>query len=157
MPTMTEDERMAFLGESRVGIIAVEWGGRPPLSEPVWYDYVPGGDVLLWAYADSLKGRLVRAARRFALTSQEVGLPYRYVTVQGPVTTVTPARREWVEALAARYLGGEAGKAHAENVFEPGSVVVRMRPERWFSGAFLYTGIEGARTVGNDCIAVPHP
>lgn len=137
MATMTEAERMALLAEARVGIIAVEWGDRPPLSGPIRYEYEPGGDVLLWTYSDSLKGRLMRAAGRFSLTSQSQGLPYRYVTVQGPVTVIKPATREWVQALAARHLGPDEGKAYAENLFEPSSVMVRMRPERWFSEAVL--------------------
>ncbi len=156
MATMTEVERMVFLAEARMAFIAVEWGDRAPLSMPVWYEYEPGGDVLLWAYADSLKSRLVRAARRFSLTSQQVDLPYRYVTVQGPVTTVQPAQREWVEALAVRYLGTERGKAHIADVFEPGSLAIRMRPERWFSGAFLYTGVDESARSGVDGVVASH-
>lgn len=70
--------------------------------------------------------------------------------------TVEPAQREWVETLAVRYLGAENARAHVANVFEPGSVVIRMRPERWFSGAFLYTGIGKSTQSADDGVVLAY-
>lgn len=141
MATMSAQERMAFLSESRVGVIAVEWANRAPLSVPIWYDYEPGGDVLFWTYCDSVKDKLIRAVGRFSLTVQEEVLPYRFVSVQGPVTSIEAATRERVHRLATRYLSEEGATVYAEKDFEPASVIVRMRPERWLSGVFLDSDI----------------
>lgn len=133
MPTMTSDERVAFLAEKRVGVIAVERPGRAPLSVPIWYGYEPGGEVLLSTESGSLKEKLIRAAGRFAITTQVEEPPYRYVTAEGDVTAIEPATREVFEAIAVRYLGAEAGALFTEQSFGPTSVVIRMRPQRWLS------------------------
>lgn len=133
MPTMTSDERVAFLAEKRVGVIAVERPGRAPLSVPIWYGYEPGGEVLLSTESGSLKEKLIRAAGRFAITTQVEEPPYRYVTAEGDVTAIEPATREVFEAIAVRYLGAEAGALFTEQSFGPTSVVIRMRPQHWLS------------------------
>ncbi|MGE2833117.1 pyridoxamine 5'-phosphate oxidase family protein [Mycobacterium sp. SMC-4] len=137
MTTMPDERRKTFLAEPRVGVVAVEWENRAPLNVPVWYRYDVDGDVSVWTYADSVKLRLMRAAGRFSLSSQSQDLPYRYVTVEGPVTSVEPATQEWVHQLAVHYLGPTRGAHYAANDFKPESVIVRMRPQRWFSGEFL--------------------
>lgn len=133
MPTMTSAEREAFLAAVHVGVIAVERADRAPLSVPIWYGYSPGGEVLLWTEAGSLKERLIRVAGRFSITAQDEQPPYRYVSTEGNVTTIEPATREVVQAIATRYLGDEAGAAFAEQNLTPTSVVIRMRPQRWLS------------------------
>jgi len=138
MAAMNKDEQVAFLAEPRVGVLAVEWEGRAPLSVPVWYDYQPHGDLIVWTFADSLKDRLVRAAGRFSLTVQAEDLPYRFVTVQGPVTSVERGDPEFVRTLASRYLGADRADTYIENDYEPESVTIRMSPERWLSGRYLY-------------------
>jgi PPOX class probable F420-dependent enzyme len=133
MPTMTSEEREAFLAEKRVGVIAVERPGRAPLSVPIWYGYEPGGEVLLCTDAGSLKEKLIRAAGRFAITTQVEEPPYRYVTAEGDVTAIEPATRDVLEAIAVRYLGAEAGAAFTDQSFGASSLVIRMRPRRWLS------------------------
>lgn len=137
MPTMSAEQRMSFLAEARVGVLAVEWADRAPLSVPVWYDYEPGGDVLVWTYSNSVKDKLIRAAGRFSLTVQRDTLPYRFVTVQGPVVATEPGDRDRVHKLAARYLSDEGARVYAEKEYEPESVSIFMRPQRWLSGVFL--------------------
>ncbi|MGE2717852.1 pyridoxamine 5'-phosphate oxidase family protein [Mycolicibacterium litorale] len=134
---MPAEQRMAFLSEPRVGVLAVEWDDRAPLSVPVWYDYELGGEVFVWTYADSVKHRLIRAAGRFSLTVQEEVLPYRFVAVQGPVTSIEPGTSEMVHRLASRYLSEKGAQLYVEKDYEPSSVTIRMRPERWLSGVFL--------------------
>ncbi|MEV5649633.1 pyridoxamine 5'-phosphate oxidase family protein [Nocardia sp. NPDC052254] len=133
MPTMTSSEREQFLAEVHVGVIAVERADRAPLAVPIWYDYEPGGDVLVWTEAGTVKDKLIRAAQRFSLTAQVEQPPYRYVTAEGPVVGIEPATSEIVGSLAVRYMGPEAGAAFVAENLTPESIVIRMRPERWLS------------------------
>ncbi len=66
---MTTDERIAFLAEVRVGVLAVDEPGRGPLALPVWY-LVDGDDLVASMDGSSLKGRLLAAAGRATLTVQ---------------------------------------------------------------------------------------
>ncbi|WP_275572053.1 pyridoxamine 5'-phosphate oxidase family protein [Mycolicibacterium vanbaalenii] len=133
MATMTNDEREKYLAGLHVGVIAVERPGRAPLSVPIWYGYEPGGEVLLWTEADSVKHRLIRDAGRFAITAQDEQPPYRYVTGEGDVTAIGPARDAEVRAIAVRYLGEQEGGQFTDQNLTPTSVVIRMRPQRWLS------------------------
>lgn len=133
MANMTSDEREKFLSDVHVGVIAVERPDRAPLSVPIWYDYRPGGDVLLWTESTSLKHRLIRDAGRFAITAQDERPPYRYVTAEGDVTRIGPAAEAEVRQIAIRYLGEEAGNQFTDENLSPTSIVIRMRPQRWLS------------------------
>ncbi|XTP35827.1 pyridoxamine 5'-phosphate oxidase family protein [Mycobacterium sp. TJFP1] len=133
MATMTNDEREKYLAGLHVGVIAVDRPGRAPLSVPIWYGYEPGGEVLLWTEADSVKHRLIRDAGRFAITAQDEQPPYRYVTAEGDVTAIGPARDAEVRAIAVRYLGEQEGGQFTDENLTPTSVVIRMRPQRWLS------------------------
>ncbi|MBJ7384139.1 MAG: pyridoxamine 5'-phosphate oxidase family protein [Mycolicibacterium sp.] len=136
MAKMTSEEREAFLAELHVGVIAVEREDRAPLAVPIWYAYEPGGDVVLWTDAGSVKEKLIRAAGRFTITVQVEEPPYRYVTAEGPVTSIDPADEAIGLAIAVRYLGEEDGRAFAEQSLNPDSVIIRMRPERWLSSDY---------------------
>ena len=133
MAKMTGDEREQYLADVHVGVIAVERPGRAPLAVPIWYDYRPGGEVLLWTEPESVKHKLIRDAGRFAITVQDEQPPYKYVTAEGDVTGIGPADDAEVRALAVRYLGAEAGGQFADENLTPSSVVIRMRPQRWLS------------------------
>ncbi|MFB1295647.1 pyridoxamine 5'-phosphate oxidase family protein [Mycobacterium sp. pW049] len=133
MAKMTSDEREQYLSELHVGVIAVERPGRAPLAVPIWYGYEPGGEVLLWTQADSMKHRLIRDAGRFTITVQDERPPYRYVTAEGDVTAIEPAEDAEVRAIAVRYLGEQDGGRFADENLNSGSIVIRMRPQRWLS------------------------
>ena len=133
MATMTPAERERYLADVHVGVIAVERPERAPLAVPIWYGYEPGGEVLLWTDADSVKHKLIRSAGRFAITVQDEQPPYKYVTAEGDVTSIARAEAAEVRALAVRYLGEEAGGQFADENLGPSSVVIRMRPQRWLS------------------------
>lgn len=133
MATMTKDEREKYLADVHVGVIAVERPDRAPLSVPIWYGYEPGGEVLLWTEADSVKHRLIRDAGRFAITVQDEQPPYKYVTAEGEVTSVDPAQDVVARAIAVRYLGEQDGGAFTDENMTPTSVIIRMRPQRWLS------------------------
>jgi hypothetical protein len=72
--------------------------------------------------------------------AQDEELPPKYVSVEGPVTAIDPASVEGdVTAMAVRYLGEEIGAMYVQGTraADPrDEVVVRMRPERWFSADF---------------------
>lgn len=133
MPTMTSEEREAFLAELHVGVIAVERPDRAPLAVPIWYGYEPGGEVIVWTDTGSVKEKLIRAAGRFSLTAQVEQVPYRYVTVEGDVTGIEPATIEAARPIAVRYLGEAEGTAYAEQNIRSGSILIRMWPQRWLS------------------------
>ncbi|MFH8410256.1 pyridoxamine 5'-phosphate oxidase family protein [Streptomyces sp. NPDC018019] len=142
LPAMERRNRERFLAEPRVGVLGVtdsRGGDRAPLLVPVWYGYEPGGEVLVEMGRETIKARLATAAGRFSLCVQDEGRPYRYVSVEGPVTAVEdpvdPAVRE---ALARRYLDAE--EAHAYLAATAGQltddIVLRMRPQHWRSADF---------------------
>ena len=85
---MTESERQEFLAELHVGVLGIERPDGPPLVVPVWYSYEPGGDVEVLTAASSLKGRLAATAGRASLCAQQEELPYKYVSVEGPLEIV---------------------------------------------------------------------
>jgi PPOX class probable F420-dependent enzyme len=133
---MTESEREHFLAGLHVGVLAIERADGPPLAVPVWYSYEPGGDVEVLTSASSLKGRLVAAAGRASLCAQQEELPYKYVTVEGAAAIVAldaDASRAATLPMAIRYLGEEMGRGYAADSVGPDDVVIRLRPERWFS------------------------
>ena len=131
--SMTRSEREAFLSAVHVGVISIERAGRPPLAVPIWYDYDPTIGVWVITGKDSEKGRVLGAAGRFALCAQNEAPPiYRYVSVEGPVTSVRPARlEEDRRPMAHRYFGPALGDRYIESSDDEGSLVFTMRPERW--------------------------
>ncbi|WP_396446522.1 pyridoxamine 5'-phosphate oxidase family protein [Actinomadura sp.] len=135
--TMSAAEREAFLAGPHVGILSVaDDAGRAPLAMPVWYAYEPGGEITFITGRDSRKMALIRAAGRVSLVAQEAALPYRYVSVEGPVVGFEdPARPEDRRAMAERYLGAEGGAEYLEATKDAADTMVltRVRPKRWYT------------------------
>ncbi|WP_344883298.1 pyridoxamine 5'-phosphate oxidase family protein [Allokutzneria multivorans] len=141
MAVMSESKREEFLAGVHVGVISIARREGPPLAVPVWYDYEPGGEVLVQTAPESLKFRLLDAAREFTLVVQDENPPYRYVSVSGPVVSVdneTP----WpeLEALARRYLEGEAAEDFLKSIEGETIATFRMRPNRWYSTDYSISG-----------------
>ncbi len=136
--SMSPDARNAFLAGVHVAVLAVDEPGRGPLALPIWYEWVDGG-VELGMGTDSLKARCLRAAGRATITVQDEAPPYRYVSVEGPVTELTKQRN--VRSVAVRYLGEEAGSAYAaQNPATATTVVFRLTPEHWRTQDFSAAG-----------------
>ena len=133
MAKMSNDERERFLADLHVGVLAIERAGRAPLAVPIWYDYEPGGELSIWTSEGTLKDKLIRAAGRFSFTVQDEAPPYKYVSVEGDVTSVGPADEPEARKIAIRYLGEKAGNAFADANPSPSSIVIRMRPQKWLS------------------------
>jgi nitroimidazol reductase NimA-like FMN-containing flavoprotein (pyridoxamine 5'-phosphate oxidase superfamily) len=137
--TMDGSEREAFLADLHVGILSVNQSGRAPLAVPVWYSYQPGGTVSVMTPGDSRKARCLNESGRFSLCVQSEIPMYKYVSVEGAITSTDhPVDPDERRALAHRYLGPEGGDlflaATAEQVDR--EIVYRMTPERWFSSDF---------------------
>lgn len=134
---MTREERETFLAGVHVGILSLAEAGRGPLTVPVWYDYEPGGEMWLITGRASRKGKLLEQATRLSLCAQSEELPYKYVSVEGPIVAVEPADVEQhVRPMAYRYLGQETGDAYIETTRttqKDSSILVRIRPERWLT------------------------
>ena len=133
---MTKEEREAFLADVHVGIISVAEDGYGPLAVPVWYSYAPGGEVQIITNRASRKGKLLERTGRFSLCAQTETPPfYKYVSVEGPIVAIEAADLERDRRpLARRYLGTELGDLYVESTrVDAGNVLVRMRPERWFT------------------------
>ena len=139
--TMNKEQREQFLAQVHVGVIAVAEEGRGPLAVPVWYLYEPGGEIRIWTGARSRKAQLLEKTGRFTFCVQDENPPYRFVSVEGPVTAVSTASlEELVRPLAVRYLGEEAAESYLESVGGAegvaGDIMVRMKPKRWYSADF---------------------
>ena len=130
---MTKEEREAFLADLHVGVFSVTGEGDTPLTAPIWYSYEPGGTVNVIIGPDSLKAKALEKTPAFSLCAQTESAPYKYVTVEGPVTVTEPVSHEERRAIAVRYLGDElaAGYLASTGGEQSDSIVVRMQPSRW--------------------------
>src|SRR5205809_447653 len=89
--TMTKEEREAFLADIHVAVISIAEDGHGPLVVPIWYSYEPGGEVRIVTGRASRKGKLLERAGRFSLCVQTETLPYKYVSVEGPIVAIEAA------------------------------------------------------------------
>ncbi|MCV7386364.1 pyridoxamine 5'-phosphate oxidase family protein [Mycolicibacter longobardus] len=134
----TEAERQQFLADKHVAVLSVAaTDGRPPASVPIWYEYTPGGNIVINTGAGLRKARLIEQAGAVTLVVQREELPYQYVIVEGTVTeATTPAPLQQREAIAIRYLGEEGGRAFAASMDDASSVLFTIRPDRWLTADF---------------------
>ncbi|WP_046508183.1 pyridoxamine 5'-phosphate oxidase family protein [Streptomyces odonnellii] len=133
---LTREEREQFLAEPHIGALAVNaTDGQAPLTVPIWYQYRPGGELWIITGSTSRKGRLIEAAGRFSLLADRAEPTVRYVSVEGPVTSTEPATRDHVQEMSARYVAADKVDSYVEFALREhrDQVVMRMRPERWFS------------------------
>jgi len=131
--TMSREEREQFLAAVHVAVLSVTSpDGAGPLAVPVWYAYQPGGTVDVITGSGTRKAAAIRAAGRFSLCAQDERPPYKYVTVEGPVTTREASHEERLD-LARRYLGPENGDAYVSANPTGGQVVFQMSPEHWLT------------------------
>jgi hypothetical protein len=75
--------------------------------------------------------------------AQTEDMPPKYVTIQGRVASAEPAEiARDVKPVVRKYLGAEVGDAYVDGTRPNGTneIVVRIRPERWFSRDFGRAG-----------------
>ncbi|MCO6010917.1 pyridoxamine 5'-phosphate oxidase family protein [Actinoallomurus purpureus] len=136
---MSVGEREAFLAGVRLGVLSVSEsdGDRAPVAVPMWYSYEPGGELYFITGAKSRKAELIREAGRVTLCVHNDDPPYRYVSVEGPVTAVDEPVGETERAdLAHRYLGPDLGDRYLGSTTGEGLALFRVRPEHWSSADF---------------------
>jgi PPOX class probable F420-dependent enzyme len=139
---MNRAERESFLAATRVAVLSVTAPGRGPLSVPVWYDYEPGGVVRVVTMGTSRKAKLMREAGRATLCVQSDALPYKYVSVEGPVTFGQPDPVRDVQNVTYRYLGEQMGATYLQMTAaaRPQMVLVELHPVRWTSEDYSKMG-----------------
>lgn len=137
-PRMSRTEREEFLAGLHVGVLSVAEPGCGPCSVPVWYAYHPGEAVRMTVGPDSRKVRLARGAGRASLCVQTESLPYRYVSVEGPVEIVEADVSGDQRSIARRYLGDQLAERYLESFAAELSaeVLMLLRPERWWTVDF---------------------
>ncbi|RZT20595.1 nitroimidazol reductase NimA-like FMN-containing flavoprotein (pyridoxamine 5'-phosphate oxidase superfamily) [Kribbella sp. VKM Ac-2569] len=140
---LSRTEREAFLSDVRIGVLSVDSDqpDRAPVSAPVWYGYTPEAGVWVIMNGRSRKGTAIETARRFVLVVQSETIPYRYVTVEGPVTEIRATDTEKdLLPLAIRYLGEQRGRSYAKEWEAAGSaetdLVYVMKPTHWNTADF---------------------
>ena len=142
---MDDSTRDAFLLERRLGTLAIARVGKGPLLAPIWYRYTPGGTVDICMGGSSAKARRLRAVGRASMSVLDEGQPYRYVTVEGPVTVedLGEATHDEILAMSTRYLGAKGGARYTSDFMEnlktdtlhddhgTTEVLVRITPQNW--------------------------
>ena len=132
--SMTRQERETFLAQVKLGVVSIPEEGRGPLAVPVWYDYEPGGELRFVTGEDSHKARLLQRAKRISFCVHDDSVPYKYVSVEGLVVAIEkPDLERDIRKVAHFHLGPKEGDRHTESMKECDSILVRMRPERWFT------------------------
>ena len=135
--TFDRTAREQYLAELHVGVLTVArrgGDGGGTIDAPVWYGYSPEVGVSVITSRTSPKGVAIEAAGRFGLLAQTEELPYRYVSVEGPLVEVRPGEMERdLLPMAIRYLGRDVGKRYAERWAAAGGDdhVFVMRPQHW--------------------------
>ena len=140
---MTREERERFLADLHVGVLCVtDEDGRAPHALPIWYTYEPGGEIAFQTARPTRKARLMDRAGRVSLCVQNEQLPYRYVSVEGPVVGSHQTTEGERLTMAARYLGQEGAKAFVQATADMAAIesTYRMRPERWLTQDFSDMG-----------------
>ena len=137
---MTDRERVAFLAEPHVAVLAIPRGDRPPHATPVWYHHQPGGNITFFTGTQghrSRKSELIEQADVVSICVQQETFPYRYVTVEGAIVQIDrspPAEQPL--AIVRRYLPEEQAQGFvAAEIDHPTGefVLYSIRPDHWHS------------------------
>ncbi|MGP3956108.1 pyridoxamine 5'-phosphate oxidase family protein [Nonomuraea sp. 3N208] len=129
---MTLAERETFLAGTHIGVLSVP-DGRAPLLIPIWYAYTPGGEIRISTPSGSRKLGLIQETGYVGFAAQQEEMPYKFVSVDGPVVAYEATDPEEYRGWAIRYLGPSQGERFFEAIRNDLSewVTVRIRPERW--------------------------
>ncbi len=88
MTAMTKEEKQVFLAGLRVGVLSLSDNPKGPLTVPIWYDYEPDGELWCITDSNSRKGKLLIVGVRLSLMYQSEEPPYKYVSIEGPVSSI---------------------------------------------------------------------
>jgi hypothetical protein len=107
--------------------------GAGPLTVPIWYDYSPGGQLWVITGKQSRKSKLLEVGTRLSLAAQAESFPYKYVSVEGAVSSIRSVTMQELSAMAIRYLGDVQGKAYADDAGIEGQIIVHVDIDRWLA------------------------
>ena len=133
---LSKDDREQFLAEPHIAALSVYAGDhRGPLTLPIWYQYLPGGDLWFNTGAGSRKHQLIESSGYVSLMVERVEPSVRYVAVDGPVLRIEPGTEDQLVEMSKRYLPPEKVDAYVEFALrEHGeSVAVFVKPQHWLS------------------------
>lgn len=139
MTSMSQAEKEAFLADLHVGVIGINDPDHGPLTVPIWYDYQPGGELWIITGSQSRKGKLLTPGSRVSLAAQTEDAPYKYVSIEGPVTAIEATDAATLLAMAQRYLGEAMGATYAQGSNLSEQVTVRIQPQRWLAVDYAKT------------------
>ncbi len=132
--SMTKQEREVYLASVKLGVVSIPDAGCGPLTVPVWYDYEPGGELRFVTGKDSYKAKLLHRSTRISFCVHDARAPYKYVSVEGPIVAIEkPDMERDIRQLAYFHLGQQGGDQHVEWMKSHESILIRMKPERWFT------------------------
>lgn len=133
--TMAAPDREAFLTEPHIGVLTIARpAGQPPLASPIWYEYADGV-VAINVGRGSAKARRAAAEGVASLTVQTEQLPYRFVTVGGPLT-VDDADDDTRRRIASRYMPAEMVDGYLAGGDAADMLTLRLSPTTWHSNDF---------------------
>ena len=136
MAKMTGPELDAFLRETRIAKLATLNADGSPTVVPVWFEW-DGATATVFTEGTSPKVKRIRRDPRVALSVEEpVGVPERWVTIEGIAVVESEGGFALAQRLAPRYYTRErASAALAEWGRAADSwVVLRITPQRIRSG-----------------------
>jgi PPOX class probable F420-dependent enzyme len=116
MIKMTEDQRAAFLSETRVGVLAMSSASGAPVAVPVWFEW-DGQKARMFTSALSPKMRRLEADPRVSLLiARPMGEPEEWVAIDGTVEVSKEGALDLAERLAKKYwdLNDEANAAKVQ-------------------------------------------
>jgi len=132
---MAAPEREAFLAEPHIGVLTIARAdGQPPLASPVWYEYADGV-VAINVGRGSVKARRAAAEGVASLTVQTEQLPYRFVTVGGPLA-IDDADDATRRRIATRYMPAEMVDGYLATGDVADMVTLRLTPTTWHSNDY---------------------
>lgn len=137
MAEMTAPALDTFLRETRIAKLAYLQASGAPTMVPIWFEW-DSGVARMFTSRTSPKAKRITADPRVALSVEEpVGVPERWVTIEGEVSISDDGVVELIERLARRYYepakAEETIKAWTAN---PSMwVVLTVTPGRIRSGA----------------------
>jgi PPOX class probable F420-dependent enzyme len=103
-----------------------------PHTTPVWVDYDADADRLLVnTERERRKAKNAAADPTISVSMLDPDNPYRFLSVTGEVEAITTdGAREHIDELAGRY----TGESEYPNPIQSERVILRIRPEKVFSG-----------------------
>ena len=127
---MTPEERDAFVGEPRTGVLAtVDAKGRAH-AVPVWYLF-EGGELVIVTGRNSQKHKNVARTGRASLCIDDRNT-FRTVTAEGPARVVDPLDYDTRLRLHTHYRGEEAARKAVADGGHEHMVAIIVSPERWY-------------------------